>query len=209
MADSEFFSSPEQQSIVKTELVTKYFGAWSKMMLSRSKNLNASIAYIDLFSGPGRFNDGSDSTPLWVLKNAIEDPKLQSRLRTIFNDQDASSVERLETAIDELPDVNTLAHKPRVTNFVVGSDLVDSISHLNLVPTLFFIDPWGYKGLSLRLLGRAIKSWGCDCIFFFNYNRINAGINNGAVKDHMDELFGLTRADNLRTKVRGLSPRHR
>jgi len=39
--------------------------------------------------------------------------------------------------------------------------------------------------------------WGCDCVFFFNYNRINAGINNPGVKKHMDALFGEERADAL------------
>jgi hypothetical protein len=48
--------------------------------------------------------------------------------------------------------------------------------------------------------------WGCDCVFFFNYNRINAGINNPGVKKHMDALFGEERADALRERLPGLKP---
>ena len=77
---------------------------------------------------------------------------------------------------------------------------------MNLVPTLLFVDPWGYKGLSLNLIDSVLKNWGCDCIFFFNYNRINMGLNNENVKEHMDALFGEQRANELRHKLSPLLP---
>lgn len=77
---------------------------------------------------------------------------------------------------------------------------------MNLVPTLFFVDPWGYKGLSLRLVNSVLKDWGCDCIFFFNYNRINMGLRNPMVREHMNSLFGEKMADSLRQKLNGLQP---
>ena len=63
------------------------------------------------------------------------------------------------------------------------------------MPTFFFVDPWGYKGLSLRLINSVLKDWGCDCVFFFNYNRINMGLGNDAVEKHMDALFGKERGE--------------
>jgi hypothetical protein len=49
----EFFEAPEPQSIIKTQLVTKYFGAWSTFMVSRLTGQDARLAYVDLFAGPG------------------------------------------------------------------------------------------------------------------------------------------------------------
>jgi hypothetical protein len=63
--------------------------------------------------------------------------------------------------------------------------------------------------LSLKIVNGVIKDWGCDCVFFFNYNRINAGISNPAVKKHMDSLFGNERADKLREALPKLSPEQR
>ena len=80
---------------------------------------------------------------------------------------------------------------------------------MRLIPTLFFIDPWGYKGLSLRLVNSVIKDWGCDCLFFFNYNRINMGLRNSLVCEHMNALFGQERADSLREQLENLSPQDR
>jgi hypothetical protein len=75
-----------------------------------------------------------------------------------------------------------------------------------LVPTFFFVDPWGYKGLSLRLINSVLQNWGCDCVFFFNYNRINMGLDNPIVREHMDALFGHERAEALRGQLASLKP---
>ncbi len=206
MAGDEFFETPEDQSIVKTMLVTNYFQQWKSIMLRHTSGL---IAYIDLFCGPGTFADGSHSTPLRVLNDSVKDPELRTRLVTLFNDKNPEYVTRLRAAIAEIPDVATLSHTPQVVNVEVGSRLVDELRGTTLVPSLFFIDPWGYRGLSLDLIGSTIKSWGCDCIFFFNYNRINPGINNPFVVERMNDLFGAARADQLRTQVRDLRPKER
>ncbi|MGH2531344.1 MAG: three-Cys-motif partner protein TcmP [Thermomicrobiales bacterium] len=121
----------------------------------------------------------------------------------MFNDRNPEYVARLRSRIDDLPGIEKLIHKPRVSNEEVGSKLVDMLRSTTLVPTLFFIDPWGYKGLSLDLIGNAIRSWGCDCIFFFTYNRINPGISNPIVVAQMNDLFGEARAQRLRDKFSG------
>lgn len=54
-----------------------------------------------------------------------------------------------------------------------------------------------------------IKDWGCDCVFFFNYQRINAGICNSIVDVHIDALFGKERADKLREILPGKTPHQR
>lgn len=167
------------------------------------------IAYADLFAGPGRFEDGSDSTPLWIVNRAIGNEALRRRLVTIFNDKNPEYAERLQTEIEALPGIETMSFPPQVTSVEVGSDLVSVLRAANLAPTLFFIDPWGYKGLSLDLIGSAIRSWGCDCIFFFNYNRINAGLKNLVVAHHMGELFGPVRFEQLQTEVEGLTSNDR
>jgi hypothetical protein len=102
-----------------------------------------------------------------------------------------------------------LKYPPTVWNEEVGTEMVKEFASMRLVPTLFFVDPWGYKGLSLQLVNSVLKNWGCDCIFFFNYNRVNMGLTNPVVREHMNALFGDARADALRTKLEALSPEDR
>jgi three-Cys-motif partner protein len=204
-----FFDESKDQSIIKAAIVRKYFIAWARVIVRPVKARGGNIAYIDLFAGPGRYKDGSKSTPLLVLEAAINDPDLRNMLITLFNDVDADHSRSLEEAISSLSGIETLKHTPRVYNYEVGDEIVKTFESMRLVPTLFFVDPWGYKGLSLRLINSVIRNWGCDCIFFFNYNRINMGINNSFVKDHMAALFGEDRASFLREKLRPLSTHER
>lgn len=204
-----FFREAKEQSIVKTAIVEKYFDAWSRVIMPSARKADNKIAYIDLFARPGRYEDGTKSTPLRVLEKAVANPDLQQMLVTIFNDVDTDNSCSLEQAIAEIPDIDKLKYEPVVYNTEVGTQIVGLFEEMNFIPTLFFVDPWGYKGLSLGLIESALKDWGCDCIFFFNYNRINLGIRNPYVVAHMNSLFGAERAEQLRLAVEGLTPDER
>jgi len=134
---------------------------------------------------------------------------LRQRLVAIFDDKDENNCKSLEKTIAEIPGIETLKYKPEVHNEEVGEKIVRMFENMELIPTLFFVDPWGYKGLSLRLVDAFLKDWGCDCIFFFNYNRINMGLNNPLVQTHIEALFGKQRADSLREKLLTLRPNQR
>jgi three-Cys-motif partner protein len=209
--DNSFFNETTEQSEIKTSIVSKYFWAWAKVIIATIKKgkTGGKIAYIDLFAGPGRYKDGTKSTPLLVLEKAIQDEDMRNMLVTIFNDKDTNNSSSLQTAIKALPGIETMKIAPVVESREIGTEIVKMFEEKRLVPTLFFVDPWGYKGLSLQLVNSVLKDWGCDCIFFFNYNRINMGLTNTAVESHMNALFGKERADTLRVKLEPLSPEER
>lgn len=210
MSTESFFDESKEQSAVKATIVSKYFWSWAKVIMSQVReSTGPKIAYLDLFAGPGRYKDGTKSTPLLILEKAIADEKMSKMLVTVFNDKDENNARDLESAIAQLPGVEKLKHQPNIMNNDIGSDMVKLFSSMRLVPTLFFVDPWGYKGLSLELINSALKSRGCDCIFFFNYNRINMGLANPMVQIHMAALFGESRAKALTEKLEGLSPEDR
>lgn len=207
--NSTFFEESQDQSLVKSAIVSKYFDAWASVIINtqkkfRTKN-NSKIAYIDLFSGPGIYEDGTKSTPILILEKAINNIDIRERLLTIFNDKNKNFVQLLEKTINQLSGISNLKFKPKFYTEEVGDRMIEIFEQVNLVPTLFFVDPWGYKGLSLRLINSVLKDWGSDCIFFFNYRRINMGLQNLIFKEHMDVLFGEERAEKLRIKLGRLS----
>lgn len=202
MVDNTFFDETSEQSLVKATIVAKYFWAWAKVIMSAiKKHGDNKIAYIDLFAGPGRYRNGSMSTPIKVLEQVIQDKDMREMLVAVFNDRDQNNAQTLKKEIEALPGIDRIKHRPQVWNHEVGDQIVKTFEQMRLIPTLSFVDPWGYKGLSLRLVNAFLKDWGCDCIFFFNYNRINMGLNNKAVAEHMEALFGKERAEMLRQKL--------
>jgi len=72
-------------------------------------------------------------------------------------------------------------------------------------------DPTHYLSIYTDANNRASAKWDtlkyrletdlADCLFFFNYNRVNAGLENENVRDHMDMLFGEERANQLRENI--------
>lgn len=198
MASSHFFDEQTEQSEVKTELVSKYFWAWAKVMIRGLKKPNGRIGYVDLFAGPGRYRDGSKSTPVRILESAIRNPEIGRVLVARFNDKDGDNSEKLRSEIESLDGIDRLPVRPIVTNRQVDDELAKDLTEYGRIPSLFFLDPWGYKGLSLNLVKSAIIAWGCDCIFFFNYNRINAALSNPVMRRNMDAFFGTDRAVKLR-----------
>jgi hypothetical protein len=53
VATEKFFSEPRENSQIKATIIAKYFFAWAKIVGQHSDK----IAYIDLFAGPGRYED--------------------------------------------------------------------------------------------------------------------------------------------------------
>jgi three-Cys-motif partner protein len=206
-----FFDEQTEQSQVKAAIVAKYFDAWSRVMVSNAKRGMPidRLAYIDLFAGPGRYKSGAKSTPLMVLERAVEDSFLSKLLMAIFNDGDQENTSSLKSEIAAIEGIKNLRFAPKVYCSEVGAEAEIMFKAAGGCPAFSFIDPFGYKGLSRGVIQRVVQDWGCDCVFFFNYSRINAGINNDAVRKHMDALFGQARVDRMREVIRDFSPAER
>ena len=152
MTNKKFFAERTDQSEVKARIVEKYFYAWANVIMETASARHGKIAYIDLYAGPGRYEDGAASTPLLVLEKAIAHPKMSQMLVTHFNDADSNLTNTLQTEIDKLPGIEKLKYKPHVSCGEVDSDADEFFNKTRLVPAFTFVDPFGYKGLSLGIV---------------------------------------------------------
>lgn len=182
-----FFNKQTEASKLKAEIVSKYFSTWANVIVSQRTD---KIVYLDLFSGPGRYDDGNPSTPLLVIDYSINhfNKKVPQKVELIFNDGVTKFIQALENEIKNFPDISKLQYKPSTHNENIDDKIIKKYENM-AHPTLSFIDPCGYKGLSLNLIRTLVKNWGCDCIFFFNYRRINAGIDNPSLKRPINLMF--------------------
>ena len=163
---------------------------------------------MDLFSGPGRYDDGNPSTPLFILENAVnhKNQKVRNTIQLTYNDSDPQNVEKLKSEIEKFPGIKAIKISPEIYDLKINNEFVKLFEDMTTIPTLSFIDPWGYKGLSLKLVRALVKDWGCDSIFFFNYRRINPGIENEVLKKPISNVFTEEVLLELRKKVLGKDP---
>lgn len=175
MADATFFDAPTVASIKKQRIVSKYFGGWANIVLPKTLSKEGKIMYMDLFCGPGRYRDGSPSTPLLILEHVVNTASLRDTTQLFFNDENADFIETLKCEVSKCPGVEKLKHQPVFRTKSIGREIISKIRQVK-VPTLFFADPWGYSGISIDLIDASISHWGSDFLFFFNYNRINMNL---------------------------------
>jgi len=204
MANDDFFEEVKEQSLIKTKIVAKYFSGWANIIVSaiQKHGSQEKVGYVDLFSGPGKYSDGKDSTPLIIAKKILKEPKLRQNIKMVFNDEKTEFIQSLINELKSLSNIQQLTHKPQFYNEIAGSNQTRKmLEKEKLPPILLFADPWGYKGLSLDLFEKVLKHWGSEVIFFFNYRRINAALSNSVLQKNMIHLFGEERTKLLSTQL--------
>lgn len=190
---NDFFDKQTSSSKIKANIVAEYFPKYCRILLSRYQ---PEIRYLDLFAGPGKYEDGNFSTPLLLAQTCANDNILSEKVRLLFNDKYYSEQLRINfrTHIGE----DAFYYEPRFGEEIVGES--DGIRKYlervntgkNPSPTLLFFDPWGYKGIDTMVLSKFLKNWGNELFLFVNTKRINAAINNDKFDDLMKSLFPTT-----------------
>lgn len=204
--EGNFFEHQSEQSMIKAKIVSSYFTAWSRIMC-KNRNWSSSIpvGYVDLFSGPGIYQDGNESVPIMLIKTVLNDTELSDRFWFYFNDQDENNIENLKRTIAEI-DINAkLQRKITYSTRTIDENFANVITINSQGPILSFVDPFGYKGLTIDLINKLIKNNGSDCIFFFNYNRINMALSsNQKFDEYLEGLFGEKRVQILKNVLKEL-----
>lgn len=191
ISPSDFFRQTRSQSEVKSEIMSEYFKTWASILLRGQRFIPIqNLLYLDLYAGKGYYDDNKPSTPIKVLNSIHADVLFNEKIKTFFNDDDDEIVHALDQNIRNLPFYDNLKHKPAVLNQSANKELLrELLSKENQNPSLTFIDPLGYKGVSAELCLMAVKNWGSDLFLLFNLNRIRPGIKNSGVEHLMRDLF--------------------
>ena len=194
MEEEDFFKRQSASSSIKAKIVAEYFPKYCRILLSKPQKM---IRYLDLFAGPGLYEDSNHSTPLLLAKTCAEDPILSSKVHLMFNDNKYS--EQLKENFDKYFPDGTFVHKPRFGSLTIGeSDEIkkflskDPVGGKNPSPTLLFFDPWGYKGIDTLVLAKFLANWGNEIFLFVNIKRIHAAIENKKFDELMQSLFPTT-----------------
>lgn len=190
MSTEDFFKKQTASSRIKASIVAEYFPQYCKILLKRPQS---KIRYLDLFSGPGLYEDGSLSTPLLIAKSCAEDKNLSQKVQLIFNDK--NYCEELRANYFKHFSTNSFQFEPRFGDKTVGEHegiteyLTKEPKKPNPHPTLLFFDPFGYKGIDTLVLAKFMENWGNEIFLFVNIKRIHAATENDKFDALMKSLF--------------------
>lgn len=189
--NDDFFFKQKEHSKIKSELVSKYLPAWAEIVWSNVREKGGDhLTYLDMFSGAGEYSDGTPATPKLVLDVIQDKSWLKDILQLKFYEGDQAHFQSLREVIYGHPITSKLKFEPVVELVSLDRNSALQLGNSTDVGTFTFIDPFGYKELSLELLQTVIRGWGSDCLFYFSVSGIERNIHDTSKSAQMISLFG-------------------
>ena len=202
-----FFASQTLRSRIKSFVVGNYYREWGHI-IAYGKRSSGVMGYVDLFAGPGIYEDRAESTPLMVLRKTLDSPVLSEQVQLVFNDKDSGYVRTLRLAVGDLVGSGSvsLRYEPLFFNFEVEPSTLNWFRGLGLGPCLFFLDPFGYRGLTIDLIAGLVREWGSDCIFLFSYSSLHKHLYNEGEDASVAAFWNSGDLESLKAVLSGSSP---
>jgi three-Cys-motif partner protein len=180
---------------------------WSSKLGSASNEL----AFWDCFAGKGTYDGGQPGSPLQVLEESQRcwNGRRKIKLTCVFIEKDRNNFKELRETLRELyPDLENDRWFAYNSDYV---DILDSamngeIEELQTLvrkPSLFFLDPFGFKGLSLGTIQKMMSRRSCEVLITLMVESIKRHRKTSRVIDHFKRMFGvddLTRLNEICSK---------
>jgi three-Cys-motif partner protein len=178
---------------VKHILFEKYLHAWIPIL----GRYEAKIAYIDGFAGRGKYNDGSYGSPILAIK-AFQDVANYSSVKGIIficyfieqnKDNHDNLLKVLEEDIGEDVNDNIKCCVINGTFDTIINQILDEADD-KIIPTFFFIDPFGFTGVPFTTIKRILSIPKTEIFFNFMVRDVNRFLSIPNQESNMNSLFG-------------------
>jgi three-Cys-motif partner protein len=182
----------DPHTAAKHVLLRKYLNAWLPIITS----FNGRVIYCDGFAGPGIYESGEDGSPIIALKAFLEhahNPQMKAEIIYLFIEEDSKRCESLKGCIERLKiPANVKIGIINKTYEEAFTEVLDELADENksMAPTFAFIDPFGIKGLPLRIISRLMRHRKCEVFITFMIGFLHRFVSTDEFAPHCDELFG-------------------
>ncbi len=177
---------------VKHEVFSKYLEVWSNIL-----GTYHSLHIFDCFAGKGRYTDGSEGSPLKILKilvNLKENQGKPENAHCHFIEKNENNHSNLITEInnfrDQQENLDWLEIKTYCDEF---SNVLDEIIRDyddNISPAFFFIDPFGFGGIPLQIIKKILAFPKTEVFITFMTRDVNRFLESLPHRPSISELFG-------------------
>lgn len=186
---------------VKHEIFSKYFKTWSNI-LGKYHNLHV----FDCFAGRGRYVEGNEGSPLKILKILVNLKKKQGKPENAychFIEKNDSNYENLCNEIknfkNENKNLNWLEIKTYKSEFSNEVDGIIREYNSNISPAFFFVDPFGFGGIPLRIIKKLLSFSKTEVFITFMTRDVNRFLESQHHQSSISELFG---CDDIMEKIK-------
>lgn len=192
-----FFEAKREWSKVKDKILGHYISCYLKTIQRRGRP----IIIVDAFSGPGRFGDGSDGSPLIIAKLIEERLKPDVGIACIFSDAHPAHRVELERCLASYI-AKRIAEKPL-------SDFPQALTRALQIgkgSTLFFyLDPYGIKDLDFETVKQIYErnpAQSTEVLINFSFKTFMRMSGNWSYTDSADEVARKVKEEKRDTVTR-------
>ena len=137
-----FFTEKRSWSTLKDRILGNYIVPY----LTKVKRIDRPILLVDAFAGPGRYADGTDGSPVILVKAAQQ--YAPGRCRALFVNADRQQHERLVSLMQPEIRANQVVCVRATAKKVLGQ----LAARLGNATVLIYLDPFGIKDFDLQTL---------------------------------------------------------
>ncbi len=198
-----FFKEKKPWSKYKDFILDYYLTPY----IAKVKNLRRPILIIDCCAGPGKFEDGTDGSPLIITKHIVENRNNRIDIKGLFLEKERKYFKNLENLM--MPHSDYI--KVHQTDFI---GYLTKIAGMAKSHTVFlYVDPYGIKELPFEELAKIyeqINKSGASVEVLMNFN--SAGfIRCGLVALKMESTFADSELtddfhEEILSDIQGLTP---
>lgn len=167
---SRFFAELKDHSEIKLRIFQQFIVPWAAKLGYKARGRGANqLWYVDGFAGPGKYEDGSDGSPIIAAQQAANMVVADSpiKLGCVNVEVDRPRFSELEANTSRFKDSG-------VEIYNINDDFSNSIAQILRIvgdsdPVLAFVDPFGIKPVKFNRLQRLIERSGeIDMFLTFN-----------------------------------------
>lgn len=191
----------KEHTRVKHEILSKYLGGWTNI-LGKFYKLNI----FDCFAGRGRFPDGSEGSPLIIIKTIA---RIREKMRRpngascVFIERSENNFQNLQEEINrEIENspqrygdwLNVEWFNNEFAN--VASGIIDKYGE-RLAPSFFFIDPFGFSGVPFEVIKNILSLRRTEVFMTFMVRDVNRFFESSHHTISIEELYSMNNVQNV------------
>ncbi len=186
----------DPHTLAKLRILEAYLKAWMPILsrLAKSKRGLERVVYIDAFSGPGRYSSGEKGSPLVAIEVAANfTPSLPVQIKMVFIEKRQDRWEQLERTLKDQAGRHRNLYIPRP---LLGSakECLGKIFKFRsaeiFVPTLVFLDQFGYSAVPMELAREIMSKKSCEIFSFMNWRDLNRYMTDETKWNGINRAFG-------------------
>lgn len=183
----------EPHTAAKHAILSRYLAAWLPIV---SQGGFPKLAYIDAFSGPGRYSGGEDGSPVIALKAMLgHKASITAQCYFDFVERAADRAAALRSAVEQ---TQAELGKPSNAHIEVHQSTFESayekigprLRASGTIPTFAFIDPFGWTGLPFSIVRELLNRPSTEVLVNFMFEEINRFLDHRDQTENFDQLFG-------------------